>query len=113
VDGGLWQISTAGGTRPLWAPNGQDLFYVAPDGAVVATRVHPRGSAWSVESPVKLFSGPYATGEPSSGRNYDISSDGTRFLMIKQPSNQASPVAHIVVTQNWFEELTRLVPANR
>src|SRR6185369_640480 len=30
VDAGQWRLSTAGGTRPLWAPNGQALFYVAP-----------------------------------------------------------------------------------
>ena len=36
VNAGQWLISTAGGTRPLWAPNGQELFYVAPDGALMA-----------------------------------------------------------------------------
>jgi len=111
VDGGLWRISTAGGTRPLWAPNGRELFYVAPDGAIMAARVHPRGAAWSAESPVKLFVGPYATGAPSSGRNYDVSADGARFLMVKEPANEAA-TAYIVVVQNWFEELNRLAPPN-
>jgi Tol biopolymer transport system component len=111
VDGGISKVSTAGGTRPLWAPNGQELFYVAPDGAIMAARVHPRGAAWSAESPVKLFGGPYATGAPSEGRNYDVSVDGTRFLMVKEPANQAA-AAHIVVVQNWFEELNRLAPRN-
>ena len=36
VSGGQWQVSTAGGTRPLWAPNGQELFFVAPDGSLMA-----------------------------------------------------------------------------
>jgi hypothetical protein len=111
VDGGIWRVSTAGGTRPLWAPNGQELFYVAPDGAIMAVRVHPRGAAWSAESPVKLFGGPYANGAPSSGRNYDVSADGTRFLMVKEPANQAVAPS-IVVVQNWFEELKRLAPAS-
>jgi len=110
LDGG-WKVSMAGGTRPLWAPNGQELFYVAPDGAIMAARVHPRGSAWSAESAVKLFGGPYATGGASEGRNYDVSADGTRFLMVKEPANQAVE-PHIVVVQNWFEELKRLVPRN-
>ena len=64
VKGGTWQISTAGGTRPLWAPDGKELFFVAPDGAMMAVRVDPRGSAWSAGSPMKLFEGPYATGTP-------------------------------------------------
>ena len=37
VGAGQWLISTAGGTRPLWAPNGQELFYVAPGGALMAS----------------------------------------------------------------------------
>jgi serine/threonine-protein kinase len=111
VDGGLWKVSTAGGTRPLWASNGQELFYVAPDGAIMTARVHPRGAAWNAESPANLFGGPYATGAPSSGRNYDVSADGTRFLMVKEPANQAVE-PYIVVVQNWFEELKRLVPVN-
>ncbi len=38
VDGGLWQVSTAGGTRPLWARSGQELFYRSPTGAVMSVR---------------------------------------------------------------------------
>ena len=45
-----------------------------------------------------------------AGRNFDISHDGRRFLMIK---NEAAPSAtQIHVVLNWFEELKRLVPAN-
>ena len=110
VSAGQWLISTAGGTRPLWAPNGQELFYVAPDGALMAVRVDARGSAWSAGSPAKVFEGPYATGAPSNGRNYDVSPDGKRFLMVKEPATQAT-APQIVVVQNWFEELKRLAPA--
>ena len=39
---------------------------------------------------------------------YDVSIDGKRFLMVKQPANQAAP--QIVVVQNWTEELKRLSP---
>jgi hypothetical protein len=102
-------ISTAGGTRPLWARNGQELFYVAPTGALMAVRVDARGGAWSAGSPVKMFDGVYATGAPGSGRNYDVSLDGQRFLMVKEPANQAA-APQIVVVQNWFEELKRLAP---
>ncbi len=39
VNGGHWQISTGGGTRPLWARNGQELFYLVPGGALMSVRV--------------------------------------------------------------------------
>jgi len=32
VNSGTWQVSTGGGTRPLWARSGQELFYLSPDG---------------------------------------------------------------------------------
>src|SRR4029450_7666420 len=40
-------ISTEGGTRPFWAQNGHELFYVAPDGALMAVRVETRDRVWS------------------------------------------------------------------
>jgi serine/threonine-protein kinase len=105
---GQWLISTAGGTRPLWAPRGQELFYVAPDGVLMAVRADPRGGKWRSGSPAKILEGPYVTRSLRDKRTYEVSADGKRFLMVKQPANQAAP--QIVVVQNWTEELKRLVP---
>ena len=52
----------------------------------------------------------YATGGARSTRTYDVSPDGQRFLMVKQLASQAA-APQIIVVQNWFEELRRLVPA--
>ena len=38
-----------------------------------------------------------------------MSADGQRFLMVKPPAKQAA-APQIIVVQNWFEELRRLVP---
>ncbi len=46
-------------------------------------------------------------------RNYDVSKDGKRFLMIKQVDEQPAPVTHLNVVLNWFEELKRLVPTGK
>ena len=35
VNSGHWQVSTTGGTRPIWARSGQELFYVSPTGALM------------------------------------------------------------------------------
>ena len=41
----------------------------------------------------------------------DVSADGQRFLMIKNPAvDQEAATPQIVVVQNWFEELKELVP---
>ena len=39
VAGGRWQISRDGGTKPLWAPSGRELFYVTYDGRLMAAPV--------------------------------------------------------------------------
>ncbi len=44
-------------------------------------------------------------------RNYDISPDGQRFLMIQREQDLVP--TEIIVILNWFEELKRLAPTNR
>ena len=76
---------------------------------VVSAQTSP---SFSAGRPEVLFNGPYLlSGE---GRNYDISPDGQHFLMIKMEGVAADPeaAAEIVVVQNWFEELKRLLPGN-
>ena len=110
VSAGQWLISTAGGTRPLWAPNGQELFFVAPDGLLMAVRVDARGSSWRAASPARVVEGPYLTIGGRSSRNYDVSADGKRFLLIKQAPVTQAAAPRIIVVQNWFEELKARVP---
>jgi serine/threonine-protein kinase len=111
VNTGHWQVSTGGGTRPLWARNGQELFYLAPDGALMSVRVE-RGTTWTAGTPARLINAAYYGA--GTGRTYDVSPDGKRFLTIKQGgSDQTPPPTSIVVVQNWLEELKHLVPAPR
>ena len=111
VNSGRWQVSTKGGTQPLWARNGQELFYVAPDGTLMHVAVE-RGPAWRNGTPAKLFDNTYAWALPGFvGRSYDISADGRCFLAIKAASQQTGAPSNLVVVQNWFEELKRRVPA--
>ncbi len=43
---------------------------------------------------------------------YDISLDGSRFLMIKSTDTTDKASPSLVVVLNWFEELKRRVPLN-
>ena len=108
VTKGVWPVSTDGGTRPLWARNGKELFYLAATGAVMRVGVVGE-STWAVTAPTKLFEGRYGAPLFYSGRTYDVSPDGQRFLMIKAGDAPATP-ATMVVVLNWTEELKRLVP---
>jgi len=75
--------------------------------------VPTRGGTWSSRTPEKVVDGPYATGAPASGRNYDVSPDGKRFLMIREAPGEQPVVPHIQLVQHWVEELDRLVPVSQ
>jgi hypothetical protein len=82
VSSGHWQVSMEGGTRPLWARDGHELFFLAPTGALMRVGV-ARGSTWVATAPTKLFEGHYGAPAIFLDRTYDVSPDGRRFLMIK------------------------------
>ena len=60
--------------------------------------------------PRELFKNKYAATMPV--RDYDITPDGHRFLMVQGAGQSAEAVTQINVVLNWFEELKRLVPTN-
>ena len=105
--GGKYQISTDGGTEPLWNPNGRELFFRS-GGRMMAVDITTQ-PGFSAGKPRMLFEGAYlvlTTTVPS----YDVSPDGQRFLMLK-PIEQTQATTQINIVQNWFEELKRRVPS--
>jgi serine/threonine-protein kinase len=108
--GGRIQISTGGGTEPLWARDGKRLFYRRGDQIwAVDIRWEP---AFSPAKPQLLFEGPNYSWAVNI-RGYDISLDGQRFLMVKEASPDLHPVTEIILVQNWFEELKRMAAVKR
>ena len=107
-----YQISTSGGTRPVWAHSGKELFFLGADGALMRVPVEATATTWSAGTPTKLLEPRYYTGAGNPNRPYDVSPDGQRFLMIKAASADPTTVPpNIVVVQHFDEELKRLVPA--
>ena len=104
--GSLVQISTDGGTEPVWARNGPELFYRSKDKMMsVSIETNP---TFEASSPKLLFEGAYLQGYLPVWSNYDVDSEG-RFLMVKE-GEQGPRQVHVVL--NWFEELKRLVPTD-
>ena len=110
VNSGHWQVSAAGGTRPLWTRNGQELTYVSPTVGLMSVGV-ARGTAWEVTRPVLVVKEGYLTMPAVDlGRTYDVGPDG-RFLVVKGGgTGQTAALPSLVVVQHWGEELKRLVP---
>jgi len=108
--GGKWQISTGGGTEPVWNPNGRELFYRSSD-KMMAVDIATQPS-FIVGKLRILFEGQYQP-TPVTFPNYDVSPDGQRFLMLKPSEQSQAAPTQINVVLNWFEELKRRVPSRR
>jgi len=107
---GKWQISNNGGLQPLWARDGKQLYYRLQN-QVWAVDVRTEGG-FSFGNRHMLFERPgYVISTPI--RSYDLSLDGQRFLMVKMDERKPTPVTDMILVQNWFEELKRLVPAGK
>ena len=115
VDEGRWQISRDGGLSPLWGPNGQELFFRDMESLDMMVVSVDTQDVFAPGNPQMLFQAPYRVWVPGranlAGRTFDISPDGERFLMIKDPiSQEGGTSASIAFVQNWVEELKERVP---
>jgi serine/threonine protein kinase len=103
--GGKWQVSTRGGVQPAWSSDGKELYYVAPDGKIMAAEVKP-GSVFAAGLPAALFdAGLRPEGLTESRSSFVVTPDGQRFLV----NTNAEEAAHIPITVvvNWTSELKR------
>jgi serine/threonine-protein kinase len=99
--GGKWQVSSAGGSEPVWARSGKELFYrIGNQMMAVSVDTEP---SFTAGKPTALFPDPYL----KSGwfqAIYDASPDGQRFVMV-QSSDEAEGSTQLNVVQNWPELL--------
>jgi dipeptidyl aminopeptidase/acylaminoacyl peptidase len=99
--GGQVPLSTTGGAQIRWRRDGKELFYIALDGRLMAVPIRRAPNAGTVEagSPTPLFT-PRVGGALSFPfrQNYDVASDGQRFLMNMVTDEAAAPITVIL---NW------------
>jgi serine/threonine-protein kinase len=112
VNKGKWQVSTSGGNLPLWSPDGRELFYIGQENSVMAVAVETKPT-FKLGTPKALFRSMCVGNIIGEGTPWDISPDGKRFLMLKEPPSTPSASAgprKINIVLNWFEELKQRVP---
>ena len=110
--GARQRVSTNGGRIPLWSPDGRALYYRSVDGRQVFAVAVDAESSFIADTPQLLFEGEYPAGALPEFRTYDLDADGSRFVIVKRETAQtdAETATELVLVQNWFEELNRLVP---
>lgn len=101
------QVSVNGGTEPVWSRTRPELYYRNGAGEMVLVNVLPG---------IEFVAGPEQVLFPATEYRsdfyhaaYDVTADGQRFVMIRV-SESGSLNEELIVVENWFEELKRLVP---
>jgi serine/threonine protein kinase len=102
--GGRKQLSSAGGTVPVWAPNGRALFFVKGDQLATI----PRDGQGNFGHDQILFTVPKFEDLQVNPRSaiYDILPDGQHFVF-EFGTRSSAPTTHYNLVLNWFTELRK------
>jgi Tol biopolymer transport system component len=98
--GGQQQVSPSGGIQARWRSDGREMYYIAPDGKLMAVSITMRGAAIETGTPVALFQTRIWGGgtNATQGHQYDVSRDG-RFLLNSVVDDVV--MAPITLLLNW------------
>jgi dipeptidyl aminopeptidase/acylaminoacyl peptidase len=100
TDRARYQVSTDGGTEPLWSRDGRELFFRDASEHIVAVPIGA-GAEFSPGAPRALFDASAYVAVPNQ-RDYDITPDGQRFVMVR---NDVPTSGRIVVVFGFTAEL--------
>lgn len=98
--GSRWQVSSAGGEEAVWNPTGADLLYW--EGTRLMSVPIETEPTFMPGEPTALFEMPNKVA-------YDVAPDGQKFAIIRE-TEVSFWATELIVVENWFEELKRLVP---
>jgi serine/threonine-protein kinase len=99
------QVSSDGGTEPIWSRDGHELFF--QNGArLMGVRVTP-GATWSSSSPQVINEGRFLR-SINGNTCWTISPDGSRFLRIQMVEPERA-ITHVDLVLNWFSEVNQQV----
>ena len=107
------QVSTDGGTDPVWKRSGGELYYRNGDSMMVVNV--STAPTFTAGRPRELWKGHYSHGMSTScdppgatSSNYDVTADGKRFLMVKDDDRDRTVSKQVVVVLGLAGELNRM-----
>lgn len=113
---GRWQISREGGSYARWAKGGRELFYRTSDG-IMSVPIDADGNTFRSGAPRALFRGDFLGGtdglpiEQFVFADYDVTADGSRFVLFPTPGGVNDSMARtVMIVTNWLDEVRRLAP---
>jgi Tol biopolymer transport system component len=104
VDRARWQVSPAGGTSPVWAQSGKELFYVARSDSLIAASVQGTPD-FQVTGQHALFDTRRYAFTPWH-QGFGVRPGDRSFVMLQQTAEAAGQEAkRLVVVLNWFTDV--------
>lgn len=94
-----WQVSAHGGAQARWRRDGKELFFLSPDGTLMAADVRVTGASLETGVPRALFKTGITSGFLDRRNQYLATRDGQRFLVNISVEDEGS--APITVVLNW------------
>jgi Tol biopolymer transport system component/tRNA A-37 threonylcarbamoyl transferase component Bud32 len=96
-----WQVSTAGGTQPVWSKRGRQLYYLNGKNDLVAAEIRP-GATFGVGEEHVLFStAPFVRLGPIP--SFAVTADDRRFLMLRE--GESAQESELIVALHWLDGL--------
>jgi Tol biopolymer transport system component len=109
--GGRWQISTGGGSFPVWSRDGRELLFETLDYRVMAASYTAKGDSFAAGKP-RVWAETRLTNFGES--NYDLAPDGKHLAaMVAGDASSDKPPTHLTFLLNFFDELRRRAPASK
>jgi len=87
-----WQVSAGGGSNPRWRGDGRELFFVSGDSWISAVEFKGHSPA----APRRLFQAHFSPPGNPYLSNYDVTSDGRRFLLKIPVKDVTSSPIHLI-----------------
>ena len=107
-----WQVSTAGGTNPLWSRDGRELLFQSGGQQVMAVSYTAMGASFIAGKPRVWTETRLLTSVGSS--IFDLAPDGRRLAaLLSQDGNGDKPPTQLTILVNFFDELRRKAPEGK
>jgi hypothetical protein len=89
-----------GGIQPRWSSDGRELYYIAPNGTLMAVPITMKGTALEPGTPVALFQTRIWGGgtNATQGQQYDVAPDGRVLINVVTNAAAAAPITLLL---NW------------
>jgi Tol biopolymer transport system component len=94
--GDKWPVSAGGGADPKWRRDGRELFYLAPDGRMMAVELAVEGG-FAASRPRALFATRAVPLVIPFASRYEVTPDGQLFLVVGVREGATPPPIQVVL----------------